>query len=119
MGSIQRLVKILKPKLSSDLRRRKSKAQLLSARIDLSQRSCIGLKAELDRRHCEKLHVCLRSAEGKGRSSENFPSRGSDAATNCIQRVTEGKRICKCPYCNRLPYRNIHGGSDWSLRHTS
>src|SRR5260370_33931919 len=92
-----RVVKILKPQLRSDLSWRKSKTQLLSARINVRQRRSIGLKAEFGRRHRKELHVCFRYAKGKGRSNENFPSRGSDATTCTIQRVAKGKRICKRP----------------------
>jgi hypothetical protein len=48
----------------------------------------------------------------KGRSGENFLNRVSVATTCCIQRITEGKRVCKRPYCNRLPHRNSDGGTD-------
>jgi hypothetical protein len=72
----------------------------------------LRLKAEFGRRHRKKIHICFRRVEGKGRSSENCPSQISDAATYCIQRVAQGERICKSPYYNRLPHRNIDGGSD-------
>src|SRR5260370_31862825 len=107
-----RVVKILKPQLRSDLSWRKSKTQLLGARINVRQRRSIGLKAEFGRRHRKKLRVCFRSAEGKGRSSENLPNQISDAATSCIQRFMEGERIWKIPYSNRLPHPNIGGGFD-------
>src|SRR6266568_2058591 len=60
-----RLVKILKPKLRSDLCCRKSKTQLLRARIDVRQRRGIGLKAEFGRRHGNKLYICFPGAKGK------------------------------------------------------
>jgi hypothetical protein len=112
----ERLVKILQPELRSDLCCRKSKTQLLSARINVRQRRGIGLKAELGRRHRNKRHVGFHSANGKGRSSENFLSLVSDTATCRIQRVTESQRICKRPDRNRLPHRNSVGGSDWNWR---
>src|SRR6185295_9348182 len=112
-----RLIKILKPELRSDLGRRKSKPELSRARIDVRQRRGLGLKAEFGHRYCNKRHVHFRGADGKGGSRENFPSRVSDATTCGVQRVTERKRICKGPHRNRLPHRNSDGGSNRHWRH--
>ena len=83
-----RLVKILQPQLRTDLGRRKSKTQLLGAGINLRQRRSLALKAECGHRDSKQLHA--RSAERKGRSSENFPSRVSDTAARRIERIDEG-----------------------------
>jgi hypothetical protein len=54
---------------------------MLSARIDVRQRRSLGLKAEFGCRHRKKLHLCLDSAKGKGRSGGNFPSQASHTTT--------------------------------------
>ena len=88
----------------------------MSARINVRQRRGIGSKAELGHRHRKKLHVCFRSAYGKGRSSENFLSRASNATACRIQRVKEGKRICKRPDSDRSPHRDGEGRFDLNRR---
>lgn len=111
-----RLVEILKPQLWSNFCSREAETQAFGARIDVRQQRSVGSKAQFGRRHREKLHACCRGADGKRRSRENFAGRVSDAAACRIQRVTEGEEVCKRPDPDRLPRRDIDGGSDWDLR---
>ncbi len=58
------LVKVLDTQLRADFGRRKFKAELSSARVDVGQGHGIEREPKLDWRYEDKLHTCLARAKG-------------------------------------------------------
>jgi hypothetical protein len=105
----------LDTQLRADLGRSKFKAELSSARVNVSQRHRIGRESKLGWRYGYKLHICLVRANGECRSSKDFSSLPTYIAAHTIQLVAQPDRVSEGTDCNSLPCRNIADGLDRQL----